>query len=74
MGRILLNSTRAAQRAGLSATAFNQHLYKKNILNRRARPSKKDPTVMKPYCELLDLQYGQNFKNPHGGLTVFQIP
>jgi hypothetical protein len=70
MPRVLLNSTQVAVKAGLSAKAFNELLYKKEILNKRGRQSKKNPKVFKPYWDLLDLKYGQNNRTPHGGNNV----
>ena len=65
MSVVLLTSTQAGAKAGLSAKAFNELLYKKKILNKRGRPSKKQKGVFKPFWELLDLKYGQNIKSHH---------
>jgi len=67
---VLLTSTQAAAKAELSAKAFNELLYKKEILNKRGRPSKKNPQIFKPFWFLLDLKYGRNYPNAHGGNTV----
>ena len=67
---VLLTSTQVAAKVGLSAKVFNELLYKKEILNKRGRPSKKNPQTFKPFWFLLDLKYGQNNPNPHGGNTV----
>lgn len=61
----LLTSTQAAAKAGLSAKAFNELLYKNKILNKRGRPSKKNPKLFKPFWDLLDTRYGRNIASYH---------
>ena len=71
MSRILLTSTQVAEKVNLSSKRFNELLYEKKILNKRGRRSKKDPKKFKPYWDLIELKYGQNFPRPYfGGNTV----
>lgn len=70
MKKVLLNSTQAGARVGLSAIYFNELLYKKGVLNKRGRRSQKNPKNFKPYWDLLDLKYGTNNPTPYGGNNV----
>jgi hypothetical protein len=65
MSQVLLTSTQVASKIGLSAKAFNELLYKKGILNKRGRPSKKHKGVFKPFWYLLEPTYGKNIKSHH---------
>lgn len=68
--KTLLTSTQVAQRAGLSVVKFNEILYNKKVLNKRGRPSRKNPRVFKPFWELLESEFGKNIPSMHGGGTV----
>jgi len=70
----LLTSTDVAKRAGLSAVKLNAILYSKGILNKRGRPSKKDPKVFKPFWEILEFKFGKNIPSHHGGGVVKFYP
>ena len=66
----LLTATQVAKTVSLSAVKFNEILYAKNVINKRGRPGKKDPKVMKPFWELVEHEFGKNMPNFHGGGTV----
>ena len=70
----LLTPTQVAKRAGLSTVKFNEILYAQKIINKRGRPSKKDPTVFKPYWHLLRMEFGKNIPSRHGGGSVKYYP
>ena len=70
----LLTPTQVAKRAGLSAVKFNEILYAKKVINKRGRPSKKDPKVMKPYWDLVRMEFGKNIPSYHGGGNIKYYP
>ena len=70
----LLTPTQVAKRAGLSAVKFNEILYANKVINKRGRPSKKDPKVTKPYWDLVRMEFGKNIPSYHGGGSIKYYP